>query len=53
MKQPEKALYTAKVPHSLRRSRVDRSLSNMPEFQKAFACRQGQPMVHEPACRVW
>ena len=40
-------------PHSLPRFRVDRPLSNMPEFQKAFACRQGQPMVHEPACRVW
>jgi len=40
-------------PHSLPRFRVDRPLSNMPEFEKAFACRQGQPMVHEPACRVW
>ena len=40
-------------PHSLARFRVDRSLSNMPEFQKAFACKQGQPMVHKPMCRVW
>ena len=40
-------------PHSLPRFRANRPLSNMPEFQKAFACRQGQPMVHEPACRVW
>ena len=23
------------------------------EFQKAFACQTGQPMVRYPACRVW
>jgi endothelin-converting enzyme/putative endopeptidase len=40
-------------PHSLPRFRVNRPLSNMPEFQKAFACKLRQPMVHEPACRVW
>lgn len=40
-------------PHSLSRFRVNRPLSNMPEFQKAFACRQDAPMVHAPACRVW
>jgi putative endopeptidase len=40
-------------PHSLPRFRVNRPLSNMPEFQQAFACAAGQPMVHEPACRVW
>ena len=40
-------------PHSLPRFRVDRPLSNMPEFQQAFGCKEGQPMVHTPACRVW
>jgi putative endopeptidase len=40
-------------PHSLPRFRVNRSVSNLPEFQKAFGCREGQPMVHTPACRVW
>ncbi|HEY2015012.1 MAG TPA: M13 family metallopeptidase, partial [Bryobacteraceae bacterium] len=40
-------------PHSLPQFRVNRPLSNMPEFQQAFSCRQGQPMVHTPACRVW
>src|SRR5450432_577613 len=40
-------------PHSLPRFRVNRPLSNMPEFQQAFSCKQGQPMVHGPACRVW
>ena len=40
-------------PHSLAEFRVNRPLSNMPEFQKAFGCKEGQPMVHTPACRVW
>jgi putative endopeptidase len=25
----------------------------MPEFQHAFSCKAGQPMVHAPACKVW
>jgi len=40
-------------PHSLPRYRVNGTVSNMPEFQKAFACKVGQPMVRENACRVW
>jgi endothelin-converting enzyme/putative endopeptidase len=40
-------------PHSPGRFRVDGSVSNMPEFAKAFGCRAGQPMVRENACRVW
>jgi putative endopeptidase len=40
-------------PHSLAQFRVNRPLSNMPEFQQAFSCKQGQPMVHNPQCRVW
>ena len=40
-------------PHSLPRFRVNRPLSNMPEFQQAFGCKAGQPMVHYPSCRVW
>jgi len=40
-------------PHSPGRYRVDGTLQNMPEFQKAFACTAGQPMVSENACRVW
>ena len=40
-------------PHSLERFRVNRPVSNMPEFQQAFGCKAGQPMVHAPACRVW
>jgi len=40
-------------PHSPGEFRVNGVVSNMPEFQKAFACRVNQPMVRGPACRVW
>jgi putative endopeptidase len=40
-------------PHSPGRYRVDGVVSNMPEFQKAFGCKAGQPMVREDACHVW
>ncbi len=40
-------------PHSPGKYRVNGSVSNMPEFQQAFACKVGQPMVRYPACRVW
>jgi len=40
-------------PHSPSQSRVNGVVSNMPEFQKAFSCKAGQPMVRENACRVW
>ena len=40
-------------PHSPGRYRVNGVLRNMPEFQKAFGCKAGQPMVSPQACRVW
>jgi putative endopeptidase len=40
-------------PHSPGKWRVNGALVNMPEFQKAFGCKAGSPMVHENACRVW
>jgi putative endopeptidase len=40
-------------PHSPGRWRVNGVVQNMPEFQKAFGCKTGQPMVRENACRVW
>jgi predicted metalloendopeptidase len=40
-------------PHSPGRYRVNGVLSNMPEFQKAFACKPDAPMVSKNACRVW
>jgi predicted metalloendopeptidase len=40
-------------PHSMPQFRVNNVVSNMPEFQKAFGCKAGQPMVRANACRVW
>jgi putative endopeptidase len=40
-------------PHSPGKYRVDGTVQNMPEFQKAFGCKAGQPMVAENACHVW
>jgi len=40
-------------PHSPGRYRVNGVVQNMPEFQKAFGCKAGQPMVAENACHVW
>jgi putative endopeptidase len=40
-------------PHSPGRFRVDGVVQNMPEFQQAWSCKTGQPMVAANACRVW
>lgn len=40
-------------PHSFPRYRVNNVVSDMPEFQQAFGCKKGTPMVRENACRVW
>jgi endothelin-converting enzyme/putative endopeptidase len=41
-------------PHSSGEWRANGTVSNMPEFWKAFGCKPGQPMVRgENACRVW
>jgi putative endopeptidase len=40
-------------PHSPGRYRVDGVVQNMPEFQQAWSCKTGQPMVAANACRVW
>ena len=39
--------------HSPGRFRVNGSVQNSPEFQKAFSCKAAQPMVSPNACRVW
>ncbi len=39
--------------HSPGKWRVNGTLQNSREFQEAFSCTTGQPMVREPACRVW
>jgi putative endopeptidase len=51
---PETARLLARTdPHSSGQYRANGVVQNMPEFQKAFACKLGQPMVAAPACRVW
>lgn len=46
-------LYARTDPHTPARFRVNGVLQDLPEFQKAFGCQTGQPMVGRPACRVW
>ena len=40
-------------PHSPGKWRVNGVVQNMPEFQQAWGCKAGQPMVAENACHVW
>ena len=40
-------------PHSPARYRVNGLVVNLPDFERAFACSPGQPMVAAKRCRVW
>ena len=40
-------------PHSPGKYRVNGLMVNMPEFEAAFSCKKGSPMVSEKRCRVW
>jgi len=42
-------------PHPLGKFRANGTLMNMPEFHKAFQCKQGDPMVRpaESRCKLW
>ncbi len=52
--RPERSRMLAQTnPHSPGHYRVNGVVSNMPEFQKAFACKAGAPMVRQTQCRVW
>ena len=52
--RPESLRMRVKVdPHSPGKYRVNGVVQNMPEFQKAWGCKAGQPMVAENACHVW
>lgn len=47
------ALQAKTNEHSVAKYRVNGVVQNMPEFQKAFSCKAGQPMVSQNACRIW
>lgn len=52
--KPEYARMLVNVdPHSPGRFRTNGVVENMPEFQKAWGCKAGQPMVSPKMCRVW
>ena len=54
MRRPEFSRMLVTVdPHSPGKYRIDGVVQNMPEFQKTWGCKAGQPMVAENACRVW
>jgi len=53
-RRPEIARMSVKTdPHSPGKFRVDGVVQNMPEFEQAWSCKAGQPMVSANACRVW
>jgi predicted metalloendopeptidase len=53
-RQPEYSrMQVTTNPHSPGKFRVNGVVQNMPEFQKAWGCKAGQPMVAENACHVW
>ena len=52
--RPEFARMLATVDeHSPGKYRVNGVVGNMPEFEKAYGCKPGAPMIRKPACRVW
>ena len=52
--RPEFSRMLAAVdPHSPGEFRVNGVVGNSQEFQKAFSCKAGQPMVRANACRIW
>lgn len=54
--RPEAARQQALTdPHPLSRFRVNGPLSNLPEFIKAFGCKDGDPMVRPTSdrCEIW
>jgi putative endopeptidase len=53
-RRPESArLQVTTNPHSPGKWRVNGVVQNMPEFQQAWGCKAGQPMVSANACHVW
>ncbi len=40
-------------PHSPAKFRVNGVVANLPQFQRAFACKTGQPMAPVKRCTIW
>jgi putative endopeptidase len=40
-------------PHSPEEFRANGVVRNLPEFQKAFSCKVGQPMAPVNRCTIW
>ncbi len=40
-------------PHSPGKYRINGVVSDLPQFQKAFDCKDGQPMVRSKMCKIW
>jgi endothelin-converting enzyme/putative endopeptidase len=49
----EMRLHAMTDPHSPNKYRVNGLVANFAEFEKAFACKPGQPMAPVKRCRVW
>jgi putative endopeptidase len=54
LRRPElvRAMVTTN-PHSPGKWRVDGVVQNSADFEHAFSCKAGDPMVSQDACRVW
>jgi len=46
-------LLTNVDPHPLDQFRAIAAPSNLPEFEQAFSCKAGDPMVRSESCRIW
>jgi putative endopeptidase len=54
IRRPQLARQLARIdPHAPSRYRINGVFSNMPEFQRAFHCPDGAPMVRKNPCRLW
>ena len=55
MRPEDLRVRAATDPHAPGRYRINGVVANMPEFQKAFSCKAGQPMVRseKEMCKVW
>ncbi|HET7371391.1 MAG TPA: M13-type metalloendopeptidase, partial [Gammaproteobacteria bacterium] len=52
--RPERVQLQVTVdPHPPARYRVNGTVANMPQFQKAFNLPDSSPMVNDEVCKIW